>query len=197
MTPVPELAALRQRLVTHPPVAPTEAAFAAVASVLRDGTEGPELLFIKRAERDGDPWSGHLAFPGGKHDPGDASLLETAVRETREEVGLRLATDMYATRLDDVEAQWTGFRVAQFVFTLHEPQTVVAASSEVAATLWMPVDRLARREGAGTYQFSRAGFSVDLPCLRFGDYVLWGMTYRMTMQLLEATSLGQGDDASG
>jgi 8-oxo-dGTP pyrophosphatase MutT (NUDIX family) len=189
-----DLAAIRLRLMQprgeSPDAASTnETAPAAVASILRDGVEGPELLFIKRAERVGDPWSGDLAFPGGKREPTDLALLETAVRETREEVGLRLLPAMLATRLDDVPARRTSFRVSQFVFVLDEPQVAVAASAEVAATIWMPIDRLARNEGAGTYLFTREGVSFELPCLRFGGYVLWGMTYRMVMQMLEAMAL--------
>ncbi len=182
-----DLAAFRLRLLARAPApAQAEVSFAAVASILRDGVEGPELLFIKRAERAGDPWSGDLAFPGGKRDPGDSSLLATAIRETHEEVGITLTTAMLATRLEDVQARRSGQSVGQYVFTLDAPQVAVPASAEVAATIWVPVDRLARREGAGTYHFAGEGFRVDLPCLRFGDYVLWGMTYRMTMQLLEA-----------
>src|SRR4051812_3842337 len=55
---------------------------AAVAAILRDAAEGPEILFIRRAEHPQDPWSGHMAFPGGREEPGDADLLETAIRET-------------------------------------------------------------------------------------------------------------------
>src|SRR5215218_7814707 len=63
---------------------------AAVALVLREGSEGPELLVIKRSEAEHDHWSGHLALPGGRVEPEDESLLATAARETLEEVGLDL-----------------------------------------------------------------------------------------------------------
>ena len=62
---------------------------AAVALVLRERDDGrPELLFIRRAEHEKDPWSGHMGFPGGRAERGDASLEATAVRETLEETGL-------------------------------------------------------------------------------------------------------------
>src|SRR5450631_3467354 len=76
------------------------------------------LLLIRRAEREGDPWSGHLAFPGGKREAEDASLLVTAIRETAEEVGLRLAPESLLARLADVRARVNGYRVAQFVFAV-------------------------------------------------------------------------------
>lgn len=185
------IAAIRGRLAAFAPRLPhTEEANAAVAAVLRDGPDGAELLFIERAEREGDPWSGHLAFPGGKREPRDASLLATATRETEEEVGLRLDEPSRVTRLDDVSANSSGYRVAEFVYMLDAQPTALVTNAEVAATLWMPIERLARREGAGTLPFVRGGQSVDVPCLRFEGRVLWGMTYRMVSQLLEAASFG-------
>ncbi|MCA9639821.1 MAG: NUDIX domain-containing protein, partial [Myxococcales bacterium] len=65
--------------------------FAAVAAVLRPTDADTEVLLIRRAEHEGDPWSGHMAFPGGRHDPTDPDLLTTARRETLEEVGLDLS----------------------------------------------------------------------------------------------------------
>lgn len=55
----------------------------------------PEVLFIKRATRKGDRWTGHIALPGGKRDPEDEDDLSTAIRETSEEIGLDMTTDDY------------------------------------------------------------------------------------------------------
>ena len=171
------------------PAPPTEEAPAAVASIVRDGPSGAELLFIERAERAGDPWSGHVAFPGGKREPGDGSLLQTAIRETEEEVGVRLGSATLVGRLEDVVARTSGYRVAQFVFTFAAPDVTLLTSAEVAATLWVPLERLARREGAGTIPFVRHGETVELSCLRIGARVLWGITYRMVMQMIDAASI--------
>jgi 8-oxo-dGTP pyrophosphatase MutT (NUDIX family) len=186
-----ELVHVRERIAARTgPDPASEDAPAAVATILREGAEGSELLFIKRAEREGDPWSGHLAFPGGKREKADASLLVTAMRETQEEVGLRLAPEACLARFGDVTARSNGYRVAQFVFALDEPDVVLATSAEVTATLWVPLARLARFEGAGTVAWNGAGITVQLPCIYLGAYVLWGMTYRMMLQLLDALKVG-------
>jgi 8-oxo-dGTP pyrophosphatase MutT (NUDIX family) len=187
-----ELGAIKQRLgerrsAATPAVIPVggvDETSAAVATILRDAGGGAEVLLIKRAERDGDPWSGHVAFPGGKRDPGDASLLHTALRETQEEVGLALPPEALA-RLDDVQARTSGYRVAQFVFALDRHAAPLTLSREVDKTLWVPLARLAAGEGAGTFTWSQGTRSIDLPCIRLGQDVLWGMTYRMIFALLE------------
>src|SRR5689334_10230467 len=86
--------------------------FAAVAAVLRDRGGEAEVLLIRRAQKETDPWSGHMAFPGGRQDPSDRDLLHTAVRETEEEVGLELRPEEHLIgRLDDLAAVARGHRV--------------------------------------------------------------------------------------
>jgi 8-oxo-dGTP pyrophosphatase MutT (NUDIX family) len=185
--PLPDLPTLTARLRARPSYAPAEEhAGAAVATVFRPGAGSPEVLLIERARRDGDPWSGHIAFPGGKRDPADASLLATALRETTEEVGLRLPPSSLVTRFDDVFARSNGYQVAQLVFALEDDGGPLAPNEEVAAVLWTPLSVLFAPENAGTFQFDHDGQSMELPCARIGDHVLWGMTYRMLQALLEA-----------
>ncbi|MGH7644285.1 MAG: NUDIX hydrolase, partial [Gemmatimonadales bacterium] len=98
------LARVRWALAAHVPRvedAP-EAQPAAVALALLEGSTGLELLLIKRAEREGDPWSGQIALPGGRRDPQDPDLLATALRETLEETGLDLAGAERLGTLDDL-----------------------------------------------------------------------------------------------
>ena len=67
---------------------------AAVAAILTD-ERGPDLLFIHRVAHDRDPWSGHIAFPGGRIEEEDASSRAAAERETREELGMDLSDATY------------------------------------------------------------------------------------------------------
>lgn len=170
---------------------------ASVAAILRQrpGEDGAELFFIQRAEHPNDPWSGHIAFPGGRHEPSDASLLATAMRETKEEVGLDLARAELLGRLPDVPAFSRSKRgrlvVTPWLFALREPLDVVPNTAEVAAAIWMPFATLARGEGRGTYSFEYDGKPYEMPCIRLGaeQRVLWGMTYRMLETLLEALGM--------
>jgi 8-oxo-dGTP pyrophosphatase MutT (NUDIX family) len=183
------LPALRERLVAVGRVDdPPDEATAAVAAILRPGSQGVEVLLIERAEREGDPWSGHLAFPGGKRDPRDASLLSTSIRETREEVGLALDPTWLLARLDDVQARISGFKVAQFVFAVEDPAVQLFTNVEVKGTLWVPLRRIAQDQGKETFTRSIAGKAMELPCVRLGENVLWGMTYRMVMRLVAAAT---------
>lgn len=173
------------------PVEGEDSPRAAVAAILREGEGGAELFFIVRAQSPRDPWSGHIAFPGGRKEADDASLLATAIRETREEVGIDLGRGELLARLPDVPAFIRSKRgrlvVTPFVFAMREPVTATP-NYEVAGTLWVPVAKLARGEGAGTYAFTWEEKPYELPCFRLdpGQHVLWGMTYRMLETMLDA-----------
>src|SRR6059036_755615 len=116
---------VRSALASRPPapVSADVARRAAVALVLRDGPSGIELLFIRRADHPEDPWSGQMAFPGGRSEPGDPDPRATAVRETEEEIGVDLARDAeYLGPLDEVRAaarlRPVDLAISPFVFRL-------------------------------------------------------------------------------
>lgn len=162
---------------------------AAVAAILRPAQEELEVLLIRRAEREGDRWSGHMAFPGGQHDLEDRDLLATARRETQEEVGIDLGRHAELLgRLDDLQAgSWrrpTGMIVSPFVFLLARDQPLIT-SDEVAEALWAPLGPLYAGEARAIYEYPWEGSTLQLPAFRVGPHLVWGLTYRMLEAIFE------------
>jgi len=158
--------------------------WAAVAMLLREGIAGPELFFIRRAEQPQDPWSGHMAFPGGRQDAGDATLLETAMRETREEVGLDLSIEAeHIGQLDDLQAIARGKPqetvIRPFVFEVHRESPLQVDDREVAEALWTPLLPLYRGEVDTVRPYQWHGTNIDFPAYDVGGRVVWGLTYQM------------------
>jgi 8-oxo-dGTP pyrophosphatase MutT (NUDIX family) len=170
---------------------------AAVALVLRSGrgasgasveTEPLELLFIKRAEYEGDPWSGHVAFPGGRHEAGDPSLEHTARRETLEELALDLAADgRLLGVLDDLHPRTPVLPpivVRPFVYAL-ERDVLLSPSAEVAIAFWVPVAELMRPDAKVSSTVRARERELLVPSFRHDGHVIWGMTERIIMTLLD------------
>jgi len=157
---------------------------AAVAAILRERNGSPEVMLIRRAERVGDPWSGHMAFPGGRRQGSDADLLATAVRETQEEVGLDLGQGATVLgRLDDVPAigrgRSTGMTVTPYVFELGDDDLRLAPNHEVSEILWAPLSPLFRGELATTLDYPYEGQTLTFPAWSIDGRIVWGLTYRM------------------
>lgn len=147
---------------------------AAVAIVLHERAEGLEMLFIERATRSGDPWSGHMAFPGGRLGPLDPDARAAAERETYEEVGVDLAAGELLGRLDDLDGPVVPLRISTFVYHLEAPPRLVP-NHEVREVFWVPVARLldpAHRVSHPWGQNSYPGVLVGEP----GRHVVWGLT---------------------
>ena len=163
---------------------------AAVAIALELGGP-PRVLLMRRVRHPGDPWSGQISLPGGGREPEDADLLATALRETREEVGIDLASD--ACLLGSLEARAARARgkllamdVSPFVFALERAVTP-AIGDEAEEAFWLPLDRAIRGELDHVYAYRRAdGATRELPAWRFEDRVVWGMTYRILGDLIAA-----------
>jgi len=169
-----------------PPPIPTEGerVQAAVSLILRAGP-ALEVLLIRRAEAEGDPWSGHMALPGGRRDPEDESLLHTAVRETLEETGVRLSeTAAPLGRLDPLvpaTRRLPPISIFPFVFGVPHGTRARAASGEVDEVLWTPLSHLRSREAAGTVDIPFGDVTRTFPCLRVEERVIWGLTYRILL----------------
>ena len=162
---------------------------AAVALIFRAGEDGsPELLFIKRAEYPGDPWSGQIAFPGGREESGDTSLQETATRETREETGLDLAREGTVIGvLDDLRPRHIrlpAIVVRPYVAVVDRTEPL-ELSSEVALAFWIPFGALAHAESWREDTVVARGAQINARVFKHQDHVIWGMTERILAQLLE------------
>ena len=190
----PDVARLRRALTARPGqrLAPDDAAvrLAAIALVLRPGAERtPELLMIKRADAEGDPWSGHVACPGGRMEPGDHDLEQTAVRETWEETGVDLAREgRVLGALDDISPRTPVLPpiiVRPFV-AVAKPEVEIVQSSEVADAFWVPLEALRERASWGTGLVTVRGHGErEVSVFRHGDYTVWGLTERVLRQFLE------------
>ncbi len=160
---------------------------AAVTLVLRDNA-GLELLLIKRGERLGDPWSGHMALPGGRRAVDDRDLLDTALRETREEVGLSLARERdILGALDEVEPhsrRLPPIVIAPFVARTSTAPELRLDPAEVAAALWVPLAELRDEAAMGEVLIELEGGPRSFPAFRYREYEIWGLTHRILTQLL-------------
>ena len=157
---------------------------AAVALVLRSSPRGLEALFIKRAEHPDDPWSGHVGLPGGRSEPHDAGLVHTAIRETEEEIGLRLALDRdLLGALDETRAtartRAIDMKIAPFVFAATDAPDELVLSEEVAATHWIPLSRLFDSAHTGSVTLQNAGQTLRFPAIEIHGLTIWGLTLRM------------------
>lgn len=165
---------------------------AAVVAVFRADAGGlPEFLFIHRAEDPRDPWSGHMAFPGGRVETTDESARAAALRETMEEVGLDLERHgREVGRLSDVTAVARGRRlglvIEPFLFELGD-DVQLSLNSEVQEVVWIPLSFFLDPNNRSSLAYDFEGRVYDLPCYRWHGRVVWGLTLRMLDELLEVT----------
>ena len=195
-----DLASIRSRLagiaVPEASRQPGTVREAAVAVVLRENENATEMLFIKRAEKAGDPWSGHMAFPGGHRESTDATLQAAAVRETAEEIGLDISSAPVLGALPPQRPMSvrSNMLVAPFVFQI-EGDPAFSLNHEVAAAVWAPLAAMHRGEN---HARSRPPFDAeaDAAAANGGSgafdgfrlspgYFVWGMTYRMVQTFFE------------
>jgi len=145
---------------------------------------------MKRVERVGDPWSGHISLPGGRLDASDRDLLATAIRETHEELGIDLAGARLLGSLpvlSPLTSGPSGMEVTPFVFVTHaavEPQP----GPEAASAFWLPIELAASGALDDTYTYP--GTTHTFPSWRFESHTIWGLTWRILGDLLQAAQPG-------
>jgi 8-oxo-dGTP pyrophosphatase MutT (NUDIX family) len=183
---MPSIVEVRRRLAAHRPVLqPLDGLRqAAVAMILRDTGPVPEVLFIERASHPGDPWSGHMAFPGGRVDPGDSNARAAAERETLEEVGLALANAESLGRLDDIHGHHAAgapaLVISAFVYRSESDQPL-APNHEVREAFWFPLPSLLDPARFVDRPMRRSEIDLAFPGILVGEperHVVWGLTYR-------------------
>ena len=182
---------LRSKLSTHTPdpVDGESQHRAAVAVVLREGVESAEVLLIERAVHELDPWSGHMAFPGGRMESTDDSTRATAARETFEEVGVDLSSSEYLGHLDELvgnRRMTPRLIVSAHAFHLEGHQDFALDAAEVQQAFWFPL--------AGLHEEARQIEHIvpEMPDVRFpgivvgepGRHIVWGLTFRFLERML-------------
>jgi 8-oxo-dGTP pyrophosphatase MutT (NUDIX family) len=185
--PLLTLPRIEQRMREHAPVvldASQASRLAAVAAVLREHAGETQALFIKRATRPGDLWSGHMAFPGGHWEPGDPDLAATAVRETYEEIGLDLERHgRLLGHLDYMNVNPVGTSIdmiiVPFVFAVAGDPPDFTPNAEVAAVLWGSIHRMYYGKAAVSRDLHVRGETRTFQGFDVQDEMVWGLTYRM------------------
>jgi 8-oxo-dGTP pyrophosphatase MutT (NUDIX family) len=164
---------------------------AAVALMLIEEPGGLEALFIKRAVRAGDPWSGQVALPGGRREPADRDLLATAMRETREEVGVDLTRVERLGQLHDMNPRTPTLPpiyVRPFVFALPAKPRLTVSDEEVQRAFWVPLARFTAPGVRRDFTLTLAGVERTFPAYDLDDDVIWGMTERILTPFIELIS---------
>jgi len=187
----PEELARRLRELPAGPVLQESTRHAAVALVLRTTAGGAEVLLMRRAEREGDRWSGQIGLPGGHADPGDLDLHATALREAREEVGVDLATGARLLgALRPVQAKARGYLLPMWItpFVFHATSELVPVPGpEAVEVFWFPIERARGGELAWTHRYLRDREERILPAWCFEERVVWGLTYEILSGFLRVT----------
>jgi len=175
VTPIFPLDGIRRKLRAQG----GENANAAVAILFRRAEGELELLLVKRAEVPGDPWSGDMAFPGGKRIPQDRDIMHTVIREVKEETNIDLEANLFLGKMKIVfSTVRPGYSVLPLVF-LQETEADIKINEELTSYLWAPFNKL---EGSRDRTMIK---NLTAPVFRVKGEVVWGLTYRIIENLLE------------
>ena len=157
---------------------------AAVVLLLRSpqGSKGLfdlEILFVKRVDHELDPWSGHIALPGGKQDPADTSLMDTIHRETLEEVAVNLHDCQFLGVLEPyVSTPRPDMKIPPFVFLCDPEIRILLNTKELERFIWIPLHRLQGNRGKASFEFG------EFPAYTVDNTVIWGLTFRIVTRFI-------------
>ncbi len=148
-----------------------------------------ELLLIERAEQEGDPWSGHMALPGGRRSASDVDLMDTALRETAEETAIVVPRQAVLGELDEVRPSSRrrfSITVAAFVAAVPMGTEAVPSPAEVESALWVPLPYLASDAAVDEILIELEDGSRAFPALTYREHVIWGLTHRILTGFMDA-----------
>lgn len=167
----------------------TEGSRRAAVSVILSSKDAPKTLLIRRAERSGDPWSGQVAFPGGKSQETDRSVKDTAVRETMEEVGVDLgASSEFLGYFRHFRTHTGDMDVVPALFLL-KGDVQVRMNEEVTSYTWVDLKGLLSDATRSTHRLNFGGEATEVPAFKVGEYVIWGLTHRIISTLIAEESV--------
>jgi 8-oxo-dGTP pyrophosphatase MutT (NUDIX family) len=163
-----------------------QAAVAVLHAPRKEGC-GESVLLIRRTERENDPWSGHWSFPGGRREPEDEDLIETALRELAEECGIVLGRECLERCLPLTAAGRRVGRVmnvAPFLFRARKELPTALDPEEAVEALWLPISLF--RDPSRHYftQVPRVSPERIFPAIELNGVPLWGFTYRVLSEWL-------------
>ncbi len=161
---------------------------AAVTVLLRENLATPEILMIKRAEQIGDPWSGHLALPGGRADATDTDLIHTAAREMFEEVGISLDQEKnFIGQLPQIfpaNSLLPKIEITPLIAVAPE-EFSLQPNREVAVAFWMPIKELQATGKSATYRYQHGAVINKFPAYPSPHGEIWGITMKILSDFLE------------
>ena len=168
------------------PFSDEQGANAAVALLLKPRRGDFDLLLVKRVENPSDTWSGQMALPGGKREAKDLSLKDTTVRETLEETGVALSNSQFLGVLEAVCSEpKPDFKILPFVLLLEGEPRLKLNKAELETFIWVPYEEVIQSKGTVQFSFGK------VPAYIFANGIVWGITYNILSQFIEALETTQ------
>ncbi len=165
---------------------PTHRKEAAVATIIAAHPE-PSVLVLKRTSNPLDPWSGHYSFPGGRREMSDPSLLDTCIRETREECGIHLENEhlikTYPARLAGNSVNHP-IPVTTFLFEVPLEPIITLQRAEISSYEWLPLTYASDNANIVKRPMSPRFPGVLFPGIPANAGVIWGFTFETLMLVI-------------